>query len=52
MRLLASIWAFSFSLVGSRVFAAEIGPEGGLLSVDVHGFASQGFIFTSRNTTT
>jgi hypothetical protein len=37
------------SLVGSPVFAAEIGPEGGLLSVDVHAFASQGYILTTNN---
>jgi hypothetical protein len=33
----------------SRAEAAELGPEGGVASVEVHGFASQGFIFTLHN---
>jgi hypothetical protein len=39
--------AVAFSLIAAPAFATEIGAEGELLSVDVHAFASQGFILTS-----
>jgi hypothetical protein len=36
-------------LVAARAHAAELGHEGDLASVEIHGFASQGFILTSSN---
>ena len=37
------------SLVSSRASAVEIGSEGDLTSLEVHAFASQGFLLTSSN---
>ncbi len=39
----------SMSLLASPARAADIGEEGAPLSVEVHGFASQGFVFTTSN---
>jgi hypothetical protein len=36
-------------LLARRANAAELGSDGDFWSVDVHAFASQGFIFTTRN---
>lgn len=36
-------------LAVSNAFAVELGDPGEALSVNIHGFASQGFILTSRN---
>jgi hypothetical protein len=41
--------AMALSLAASPALAVEIGPEGGALSVDVHAFASQGFLVTTSN---
>jgi hypothetical protein len=46
---LASTLAVAVSLIASPAMAAEIGQEGGLLSLDVHAFAGQGFILTTSN---
>jgi hypothetical protein len=45
----SSMWAVSLCLVAGRAGAAELGSEGDLLSVDVHAFASQGFILTTSS---
>jgi hypothetical protein len=45
----SSILVFVISLFASRSSAAEIGAEGDLLSVDVHAFASQGFILATNH---
>jgi hypothetical protein len=46
---LTTTLTLAFWLVAVRGAAAEIGPEGGLLSVDVHAFVGQGFILTTSN---
>lgn len=43
------ICAFGTALLSSEVEAAQLGSEGSVASVEVHGFVSQGFIFTLRN---
>ena len=45
----ACLLMLSAALLPSRAAAAEVGPEGSIASVEVHGFASQGFILTLRN---
>jgi hypothetical protein len=46
---LSWVLGLAFSLSAWPALAAEIGEEGSLLSVDVHAFASQGFILTTDN---
>jgi hypothetical protein len=46
---LSWVLGLAFSLSAWPALAAEIGEEGSLLSVDVHAFASQGFILTTGN---
>ena len=42
--LAAALW-----LLAPRAYALDLGSEGSLASVEVHAFASQGFIFTTNN---
>jgi hypothetical protein len=44
-----SALALALCLVTSPVFAVDIGSEDSLASVEIHGFVSQGFIFTKDN---
>jgi hypothetical protein len=44
---LALVWALSLSAAPARAQQSDV--EGGLLSIDVHGFGSQGFLVTSGN---
>lgn len=41
--------AVALCLVSTPARALDLGPEGGVLSVEVHGFVSQGFILTNGN---
>src|SRR5579872_2092424 len=41
--------AIALCLVSTPTWALDVGPEGGVLSVEVHGFVSQGFILTNGN---
>ncbi|HWW82456.1 MAG TPA: hypothetical protein VNZ26_02575 [Vicinamibacterales bacterium] len=47
MLLRLSTLAVAAWLVAPRAFAAELGPESGPFSVEVHAFAGQGFIVTT-----
>jgi len=48
-RWLSWTLAVASILFEARAHAAELGHEGDLASVEIHGFASQGFILTSSN---
>jgi hypothetical protein len=50
MHLRCTLTMIAASLAfAQKVFAVELGNEGDLASVEVHAFASQGFIFTTKN---
>jgi hypothetical protein len=48
-RCRSSMWALALWLIASPAAAVEVGSEGDLASVEVHAFASQGFILSKDN---
>src|SRR4051812_27765915 len=49
MRLRSALLSIALLAIGSSASAAEFGAEGDVASVEVHAFASQGFILTTAN---